>query len=180
METLLHEMIHAFLFVTDNNDDDHDGRGPEFHKHMYRINAATGAGISVYHRHDEVELTRHWWRCDGPCTKRPPFYGSVKRPMNRAPGPNDRRVAGGVSIRLLWGSFNQGKEPEATVRRRGRRKKTSRLQSLLAGYQECWVREKKIRKLQRNLRSRRINAKRDCGMQMKCQESSRGTLNDFW
>ena len=44
VETLLHEMIHAFLFVTDNNDD-HDGHGPEFHKHMYRINAATGANI---------------------------------------------------------------------------------------------------------------------------------------
>ncbi len=41
VETLLHEMIHAYLFVTDNNDD-HDGHGPEFHKHMYRINKATG------------------------------------------------------------------------------------------------------------------------------------------
>jgi len=30
VETLLHEMIHAFLFVTDNNKD-HDGHGPEFH-----------------------------------------------------------------------------------------------------------------------------------------------------
>ena len=47
VETLLHEMIHAFLFVTDNNDD-HDGHGPEFHKHMYRINAATGAGIRYF------------------------------------------------------------------------------------------------------------------------------------
>ena len=54
VETLLHEMIHAFLFVTNNNDD-HDGHGPEFHKHMYRINASTGANISVYHTfHDEV------------------------------------------------------------------------------------------------------------------------------
>ena len=41
VETLLHEMIHAYLFVTDNNDN-HDGHGPEFHKHMYRINKATG------------------------------------------------------------------------------------------------------------------------------------------
>ena len=44
VETLLHEMIHAFLFITDNNDN-HDGHGPEFHKHMYRINGATGASI---------------------------------------------------------------------------------------------------------------------------------------
>ncbi|KAG8239325.1 hypothetical protein J437_LFUL019011, partial [Ladona fulva] len=37
VETLLHEMIHAYLFVTCNNRD-RDGHGPEFHKHMHRIN----------------------------------------------------------------------------------------------------------------------------------------------
>lgn len=42
VETLLHEMIHAYLFVTDNNRD-RDGHGPEFHKHMYRINKEAGA-----------------------------------------------------------------------------------------------------------------------------------------
>lgn len=41
VETLLHEMIHAFLFVTANNRD-RDGHGPEFHKHMYRINVEAG------------------------------------------------------------------------------------------------------------------------------------------
>lgn len=41
VETLLHEMIHAYLFVTHNNKD-RDGHGPEFHKHMYRINADAG------------------------------------------------------------------------------------------------------------------------------------------
>lgn len=41
VETLLHEMIHAFLFVTNNNKD-RDGHGPEFHKHMYRINKEAG------------------------------------------------------------------------------------------------------------------------------------------
>ncbi|KAK3718778.1 hypothetical protein QZH41_014053, partial [Actinostola sp. cb2023] len=46
VETLLHEMIHAVLFVTQNNKD-HDGHGPEFHKHMYRINKQTGTKISV-------------------------------------------------------------------------------------------------------------------------------------
>ena len=39
VETLLHEMIHAYLFVTDGNDD-HDGHGPAFHSHMHRINKA--------------------------------------------------------------------------------------------------------------------------------------------
>ena len=40
-------MIHAYLFVTDNNDN-HDGHGPEFHKHMYRINKATGTKSLFY------------------------------------------------------------------------------------------------------------------------------------
>ena len=111
VETLLHEMIHALLFITDNNDD-HDGHGPEFHKHMYRINAATGANISVYHTfHDEVELYKqHWWRCNGPCTKRPPFYGFVKRAMNRAPGPSDRWW--GQHNQNCGGNFVKVKEPE--------------------------------------------------------------------
>ena len=39
-------MIHAFLFVTANNKD-REGHGPEFKKHMNRINAATGAHITV-------------------------------------------------------------------------------------------------------------------------------------
>lgn len=42
VETLLHEMIHAYLFVTHNNRDK-DGHGPEFQKHMHRINADAGS-----------------------------------------------------------------------------------------------------------------------------------------
>lgn len=41
-------MIHAYLFVTANNRD-RDGHGPEFHKHMYRINGVAGTKISVSH-----------------------------------------------------------------------------------------------------------------------------------
>ncbi|XP_050293686.1 DNA-dependent metalloprotease SPRTN isoform X2 [Anthonomus grandis grandis] len=91
VETLLHEMIHAYLFVTHNNRD-RDGHGPEFHKHMYRINGEAGTNISVYHDfHDEVRLyQQHWWRCDGPCQHQKPYFGTVRRASNRAPGPNDR------------------------------------------------------------------------------------------
>ena len=117
-------MIHAFLFITDNNDD-HDGHGPEFHKHMYRINASTGANISVYHTfHDEVELYKtHWWRCDGPCTKRPPFYGFVKRTMNKAPGPNDRWW--GQHQQTCGGTFIKVKEPEGYGQKKGKKKTES-------------------------------------------------------
>ena len=127
VETLLHEMIHAFLFITDNNDN-HDGHGPEFHKHMYRINAATGANISVYHTfHDEVELYKqHWWRCDGPCTKRPPFYGFVKRTMNRPPAPRDRWWP--QHQQSCGGSFVKVREPDG-FGKKGKKGKEEKSQS---------------------------------------------------
>lgn len=91
IETLIHEMIHGFLFVT-HQDDNHESHGPKFHYHMNRINQMTGTAISVYHTfHDEVRnYQNHVWLCDGPCKERRPFYGLVKRAMDRAPGPNDK------------------------------------------------------------------------------------------
>ena len=111
VETLLHEMIHAYLFVTDGNDD-HDGHGPAFHEHMFRINKETGTKISVYHNfHDEVDAYRtHWWQCDGPCRQRRPFFGLVKRAMNRAPGPTDRWWS--EHLRSCGGTYTKIKEPE--------------------------------------------------------------------
>ncbi|MBN3314456.1 SPRTN protein, partial [Atractosteus spatula] len=111
VETLLHEMIHALLFVTQNNRD-RDGHGPEFCKHMNRINKASGTNITIYHSfHDEVDLYRtHWWRCDGPCQTRRPFFGYVKRATNRAPSardpwwPEHQQTCGGTFIKV--------KEPE--------------------------------------------------------------------
>ncbi|KAJ8275145.1 hypothetical protein COCON_G00097700 [Conger conger] len=111
VQTLLHEMIHALLFVTQNNRD-RDGHGPEFCKHMDRINNSTGTKITVYHTfHDEVDLYRqHWWRCSGPCQTRKPFFGYVKRAMNRAPSARDpwwaehQRSCGGTYVKI--------KEPE--------------------------------------------------------------------
>ncbi|KAL0609399.1 SprT-like domain-containing protein Spartan [Plecturocebus cupreus] len=111
VETLLHEMIHAYLFVTNNNKD-REGHGPEFCKHMHRINRMTGANITVYHTfHNEVdEYRRHWWRCNGPCQHRPPYYGYVKRATNREPSAHDywwaehQKTCGGTYVKI--------KEPE--------------------------------------------------------------------
>ncbi|OXU24835.1 hypothetical protein TSAR_007959, partial [Trichomalopsis sarcophagae] len=90
IETLLHEMIHAYLFLTNNNRD-RDGHGPVFQSHMKRINQEAGTNITIYHSfHEEVRLyQQHWWRCNGPCQKRAPYFGTVRRAMNRAPGPSD-------------------------------------------------------------------------------------------
>ncbi|CAK8692502.1 unnamed protein product [Clavelina lepadiformis] len=111
VETLLHEMIHAYLFVTDNNKD-HDGHGPEFCKHMHRINNATGTNITIYHNfHDEVaEMRKHWWRCTGLCRNQPPYFGYVKRAMNRAPSSNDFWWAQHQSS--CGGTYEKIKEPE--------------------------------------------------------------------
>ncbi|KAK3608570.1 hypothetical protein CHS0354_042558 [Potamilus streckersoni] len=121
VETLLHEMIHAYLFVTDN-DKDHDGHGPEFHKHMHRINKESGTRISVYHNfHDEVdEYRQHWWRCNGPCQKRPPFFGYVRRAMNRAPSSRD--IWWKDHERSCQGTFIKIKEPENYGKKKGEKK----------------------------------------------------------
>ncbi|XP_040919670.1 DNA-dependent metalloprotease SPRTN [Toxotes jaculatrix] len=111
VETLLHEMIHALLFVTQNNRD-RDGHGPEFCKHMNRINKASGTNISIYHSfHDEVDVYRqHWWRCNGPCQNRKPYFGYVKRAMNRAPSSLDPWW--GDHQRTCGGTYTKIKEPE--------------------------------------------------------------------
>ncbi|XP_075351986.1 DNA-dependent metalloprotease SPRTN [Mycteria americana] len=111
VETLLHEMIHALLFVT-NNDKDRESHGPEFRKHMHRINRLTGANVTIYHTfHDEVDLYRqHWWRCNGPCQNRKPYFGYVKRSMNRAPSARDFWWA--EHQETCGGTFTKVKEPE--------------------------------------------------------------------
>lgn len=113
VETLLHEMIHAYLFLTNNKDHkDRDGHGPEFCKLMYKINMEAGTKISIYHNfHEEVRLYRqHWWKCNGPCQYYKPFYGYVKKSINRAPGPVDRWWSNHQAV--CNGTFIKIKEPE--------------------------------------------------------------------
>ncbi|XP_007173837.2 DNA-dependent metalloprotease SPRTN isoform X4 [Balaenoptera acutorostrata] len=129
-------MIHAYLFVT-NNDKDREGHGPEFCKHMHRINRLTGANITVYHTfHDEVdEYRQHWWRCDGPCQHRKPYYGYVKRATNRAPSAQDcwwaehQKTCGGTYIKIKEpesyskkgkGKTKLGKQPASEAENKGK------------------------------------------------------------
>ncbi|XP_038159623.1 DNA-dependent metalloprotease SPRTN [Cyprinodon tularosa] len=124
VETLLHEMIHALLFVTQNNRD-RDGHGPEFCKHMNRINKASGTNITIYHSfHDEVDVYRqHWWRCNGPCQTRKPYFGYVKRAMNRAPSSLDPWW--GDHQRTCGGTYTKIKEPEGYRKKNKKEAKTS-------------------------------------------------------
>ncbi|XP_078069474.1 DNA-dependent metalloprotease SPRTN [Mustelus asterias] len=119
VETMLHEMIHALLFVT-NNDKDHESHGPEFCKHMRRVNRMSGAKVTIYHNfHNEVdEYRQHWWRCDGPCQKRRPYFGYVKRAMNRAPSARDPWWA--EHQQTCGGTYTKVKEPENYKAKKGK------------------------------------------------------------
>ncbi|KAL1646855.1 hypothetical protein SLS58_002990 [Diplodia intermedia] len=95
VNTLLHEAIHAYFFVTSSwrhaRDDDPSGHGAGFQMLASAINAHGGFDVTVFHTfHDEVDSYRtHVWVCDGPCRASPPYFGIVKRSMNRAPGRSD-------------------------------------------------------------------------------------------
>jgi hypothetical protein len=90
----LHESIHAYFFVTSSFHHIRDptgGHGPGFQLLASAINDHGGYDITQFHEfHDEVENYRtHIWQCDGPCKDSPPFWGLVKRTMNRPPGKGD-------------------------------------------------------------------------------------------
>lgn len=96
LSTLLHEMIHAYLWTTTGYLY-RDGHGTAFLQFAARISKAEiGRGlavnITIYHTfHDEVDAQRkHVWRCTGTCKDQPPYYGFVKRAINRPPQPADR------------------------------------------------------------------------------------------
>lgn len=74
---------------------------------MNNINKITGLKLTVYHSfHDEVDFYRqHIWRCNGRCKDEPPFYGYVKRSMNRPPQPADHWFA--QHKRLCGGEFTK-------------------------------------------------------------------------
>ncbi len=107
LSTLLHEMIHAYLFMTEGiQRDGFDGHGPKFLSHAARINAAERGRVRItpYHTfHDEVELYRvHHWTCQK-CGK------LIKRAMNRAPSRHDTWWAEHVA--RCGGAFVKTKEP---------------------------------------------------------------------
>ncbi|XP_023166881.2 sprT-like domain-containing protein Spartan [Drosophila hydei] len=110
VETLLHEMIHAYCFVL-NIREGNGGHGPNFKRIMGTINKVAGTNITVYHSfHDEVDAYKtHIWRCNGVCQYHNPFQGWVKRTANRPPGPSDQWWA--KHQRDCGGTFEKVSEP---------------------------------------------------------------------
>ena len=68
--------------------------------------------VQVYHNfHDEVDSYRqHWWRCEGPCRSRPPYFGYVKRAMNRPPSSQDLWWPN--HMHTCGGQYTKVKEPD--------------------------------------------------------------------
>ncbi|TID21767.1 Zinc finger protein [Venturia nashicola] len=95
INTLLHEAIHAYFFLTagwqHSRGDDGTGHGTGFLLLADAISSHGNYDITVYHTfHDEVESYRtHIWKCDGICQNHPPYFGLVRRSMNRAPSLSD-------------------------------------------------------------------------------------------
>ncbi|KAM0717231.1 hypothetical protein Q7P37_007083 [Cladosporium fusiforme] len=112
VDTLLHEAIHAYFFVTTawrhSRGEDGTGHGEGFLLLADAVNEHGGYGVSVFHAfHDEVESYRtHVWQCDGRCRLQAPFFGLVKRSMNRAPGKGDswwakhQEECGGMFVKI--------------------------------------------------------------------------------
>ena len=67
------------------------------------------------------EYRQHWWKCDGPCQKRPPYFGIVRRAMNRAPSPHDTWWSD--HQRTCGGKYTKIKEPENYGKKNGKRKR---------------------------------------------------------
>lgn len=121
VNTLLHEAIHAYFFITTSwrhsRGDDGTGHGAGFLLLADAINshgAEHGYEITVFHTfHDEVDSYRtHIWQCDGSCRSQAPFFGLVKRAMNRAPGKSDTWWK--KHEEECGGTFTKIAEPEAS------------------------------------------------------------------
>ncbi|KAI8076512.1 SprT-like family-domain-containing protein [Gilbertella persicaria] len=119
INTLLHEMIHALLFITQKNTD-RDGHGPMFIAEANRINTLANTNITIYHDfHDEVDYyLTHIWKCDGVCADKPPYFGIVKRSINRPPQPADTWYA--EHQLTCGGTFKKISEPNDTKKQKKR------------------------------------------------------------
>ncbi len=142
-ETLLHEMIHAYCYIKNYDmSDDLSGHGKYFKQKMYEINKLTGFKITIYHHfHKEVDLyTKYIWRCDGNCRNEPPYYGYVKRQMNRPPQKSDKwwdehlKNCGGNFIKIAPSEEEERKELEDKNKRNKERKNKKKIEEI----QKCY------------------------------------------
>lgn len=118
INTLLHEAIHAYFFITTSwkhsRGEDGTGHGAGFQLLADAINNHGNYEVTIYHTfHEEVDSYRtHVWQCDGPCKFQSPFFGQVKRSMNRPPGKGDTWWSRHAAE--CGGTYTKVGEPELT------------------------------------------------------------------
>jgi hypothetical protein len=149
INTLLHEAIHAYFFLTagwqHSRGDDGTGHGTGFLLLADAINNHGNYEITVYHTfHDEVESYRtHVWKCDGACQTQPPFFGLVKRSMNRAPSSSDpwwakhESECGGLFTKIMEPDLTKTQLKALSAKERAGRQKNKI---------DNWVKKTKVRK----------------------------------
>ncbi len=118
-------MIHAYFFLEKKPKIlDRSGHGEDFENLMNEINKIEGTKITVYHSFiEEVNLYRkHVWRCEGVCRFKGPFFGYVKRTMNRAPQPADSWWS--RHLIECGGTFKKISEPEGKNKALNKQSKT--------------------------------------------------------
>lgn len=69
---------------------------------------------------------QHWWKCDGACQYRKPYYGIIRRAVNRAPSKNDYWWAEHQAT--CGGTFIKIKEPDKYSSKKKTSKKDERKQ----------------------------------------------------
>ncbi|KAF1965512.1 hypothetical protein BU23DRAFT_604127 [Bimuria novae-zelandiae CBS 107.79] len=85
----------AYFFITTSwrhsRGDNGTGHGEGFQLLADAINSHGKYEVTIFHTfHDEVDSYRtHVWQCNGRCKDQPPYFGLVKRSMNRPPGKSD-------------------------------------------------------------------------------------------
>ncbi|XP_031627622.1 sprT-like domain-containing protein Spartan [Contarinia nasturtii] len=89
VEILLHEMIHAYLMIT-NTENINDCHGVNFVVKMTEINARTGLKIATTHDL-KADLKKKFtmWRCQNDCRSFPPYFGFIWTRDSKEPTPDD-------------------------------------------------------------------------------------------
>lgn len=90
IDTLLHEMIHAYLFIS-KIPSGPQGHGLPFRQLMMKINQREGSRIAITHRmFAEVAAQRSCaWRCSSICRQKLLHYGWVRQVVSRPPQTHD-------------------------------------------------------------------------------------------
>ncbi|KAK9817617.1 hypothetical protein WJX74_004869 [Apatococcus lobatus] len=128
-EVLLHEMIHAWMFLLKIRDNDRGGHGDKFKAKMKEINEATcpdvqrpteGYHITVCHSmFAEVDHYRtHHWQCERcqntvkRATNRPPQEADCRGRLGRGADCQDPNCNWHMHLKHCAGVFKKVKEPE--------------------------------------------------------------------